>query len=232
MVARRSAPEGHLEAIRLWDDWPVDHRCVATRFTRDDGPSASGIALPAAIARAAPRRRAEWLAGRRCAGEALRLLTGHVSCPGMAPNRAPIWPQGILGSISHSGSSAIAIVARAGSCRGIGIDIERFLGEAEAGEIAAEAMTPAECRRLGAGDDPFLVTLAFCAKESLFKALYPLLRRPLSFHSSELVTWRRDGTALLRLREELSPEFPAGHEIALRYGTLHGLLLTRILILS
>lgn len=218
------------EQVRPWEDEPVDYRCVAIRFSRELGPADPDIILPAPIARAAPRRRAEWLAGRRCASEALRLLTGQGACPGMAPDRSPLWPGGTLGSISHSGDAAIAIAARAGACRGIGIDIERVMGGLAAGEVAPEALTPWE--RHSFQGDPFSVTLAFSAKESLFKALYPLLRRPMSFQLSELIAWGDQGRAHLRLVEELSPEFPADREIEARFARLGDLLVTRVLILA
>ncbi|MCV9940296.1 4'-phosphopantetheinyl transferase superfamily protein [Boseaceae bacterium BT-24-1] len=224
--------EGLPQRISPWDDEPVDYRCVAMRFSWQTGPADLDVVLPERIARAAPRRRAEWLAGRSCASEALRLLTGQSSYPGMAPDRSPVWPEGILGSISHSGDVAIALAMSAGAGRGVGIDIEKILGQTEAGEIAHEAMTPWERRRFGGEADPFPVTLAFSAKESLFKALHPSLRRPMSFHSAELVAWDALGRARLRLVEELSPEFPAGHEIEVRFSRLSGLLLTRVLILD
>lgn len=218
------------ELLHPWQDEPVDYRCVAMRFPRELGPADSDVILPDRIARAAPRRRAEWLAGRHCASEALRLLTGQGACPGMASDRSPLWPDGTLGSISHSGDLAIAITARAGSCLGIGIDIERIMDGQAAIEIASEALTPREGRYLA--NDPFSVTLAFSAKESLFKALHPLLRRPMSFQLSELVAWDGQGTAHLRLVEELSPELPAGREIETRFARLGDLLLTRVLVLA
>lgn len=120
----------------------------------------------------------------------------------------------------------------AGAGRGVGIDIEKILDETEAGEITHEALTPWERRRFAGEADPFLVTLAFSAKESLFKALHPLLRRPMSFHSAELVAWDAQGGARLRLAEALAPEFRVGREIEVRFSRLGGLLLTRVLILD
>ncbi|MGX1789552.1 4'-phosphopantetheinyl transferase family protein [Bosea sp. NPDC055332] len=222
--------ESRPKLLHPWQGEPIDYRCVAIRFSREPGPADYGIVLPDRIARAAPRRRAEWLAGRRCASEALRSLTGQGACPGMAPDRSPLWPGGTLGSISHSGDMAVAIAARADSCLGIGLDIERVMDGRAVGEIAPEALTPWERRYLA--NDPFSVTLAFSAKESLFKALHPLLRRPMSYQLSELIAWDGQGTARLRLVEELSPEFPAGREIEARFARLGDLLLTRVLLLA
>lgn len=251
MAERRSVPDGILnfppgvsgswpswsgsfpQAFRPWNDEPLTYRCATMHFdwnTDNRGEAAdSDLQFPQRVARAAPRRRAEWAAGRRCAGEALRLLTGEKWFPGMAPDRSPIWPEGIVGSISHSTNSAIAMVARSTECRGIGIDLERVLNEADAGEIARQTLTPAERSRFGAGIDPFLVTLAFSAKESLFKALYPTLRRPLSFHTSEMVAWSAErGRALLRLDDDLARMSAAGPDIAVRFMRLGDLALTSV----
>lgn len=232
MAGRRSVREGSPRAVRPWGDEAVDYRCVAMRFARGGDCSSGDIALPERIARAAPRRRAEWLAGRYCASEALRLLTGLGSCPGMAPDRSPVWPEGVLGSISHSGDVAIALAMPARAGRGVGVDIEKVLDQAEADEIAHEAMTTWECGHFAVEADPFPVTLAFSAKESLFKALHPLLRLPMSFHDAELVAWDVQGNARLRLAEDLSPEFPTGREIPVRFTRFGDLLLTRVLILD
>lgn len=236
VTATRPSPrEVFPRAFQPWDDTLLAYRCATMRFGWTPGhpdlPADQEPLLPLRMARAAPRRRAEWCAGRRCAGEALRLLTGQTSYPDMAPDRSPIWAGDVVGSISHSGNSAIAIVARAGECRGIGIDLERVLGQAEAGEIALQALTPAERKRLGIRVDPFLVTLAFSAKESLFKALYPTLRRPFTFHASELLSWSEgQGKAVLRVNDELARTVAGGCEIDVRFMTVDNRVLTSVML--
>lgn len=59
----------------------------------------------------------------------------------------------------------------------------------------------------------FLITLAFCLKETLFKALYPLIQKRFYFEHAELLAWHRDGTARLRLLTTLSPEWPIHSEL-------------------
>ncbi|MDZ5699778.1 4'-phosphopantetheinyl transferase family protein [Chelativorans sp. M5D2P16] len=193
------------------------------------GPlDASDIDVPPRIARAAPRRLAEFVAGRRCAGEALRLLSGRTSFPGQAEDRAPVWPEGILGSISHSRDRAIAVAGRSERYRALGVDLETVLTETEAREIAPQTLTERELARFGRRVDAFTVGLAFSAKESLFKALYPIVRRFCGFDASELAGWDSEGTALLRLTEDLSPEWCRGQEFAVHFGCLDGFLITRV----
>ncbi|MFB8828279.1 4'-phosphopantetheinyl transferase superfamily protein [Azotobacter sp. CWF10] len=56
----------------------------------------------------------------------------------------------------------------------------------------------------------WLTSLTFSFKESLFKALYPLVRRRFYFEHAELLDWTPAGTARLRLLEDLGPDWPAG----------------------
>jgi 4'-phosphopantetheinyl transferase EntD len=85
------------------------------------------------IAPMAPARLAEFAQGRMHARIALaRFGLADASIP-MGSKRAPLWPAGFVGSISHVPSDAatdqpgrvIAVVAHASDCAGLGVDIER-----------------------------------------------------------------------------------------------------------
>lgn len=86
-----------------------------------------------------------------------------------APDRAPVWPFGLAGSISHSDLACIAAVST--GLAGLGLDLEplRPLDPA----VAALVTGPED--RVVADGDPGL--LVFCAKEAAYKAQYPLTRR-------------------------------------------------------
>jgi 4'-phosphopantetheinyl transferase EntD len=128
------------------------------------------------------KRLREYSAGRQCAREALAHL-GHapVALP-VGPGRAPLWPAGITGSISHTDEIAIAVVARQAQLRSLGIDVEsaepldpdlreRVCRGEELAALAAAGLEP------GAG-----AKLVFSAKESLYKCLWPLTGVFLEFH--------------------------------------------------
>ncbi len=86
-----------------------------------------------------------------------------------APSGAPIWPRGIVGSLAHDHTLAVAAVARAADVSCLGIDIEP--AEPLPGELAVFISTPAERLRHGEG---FLQgRYLFAAKEAVFKAVYP-----------------------------------------------------------
>lgn len=71
----------------------------------------SGIEAPPSIQRSVAKRQAEFLAGRLCARAALQQLQRLDWVPPIGDDRAPIWPEHICGSITHSSGRAAAIVA-------------------------------------------------------------------------------------------------------------------------
>lgn len=219
------------EAVWPWPDNSGECHCLTLRYSPDDEPSADMAAsLPPQLLRAVPKRKAEFLAGRKCAAEAIRRLTGQALFPGMGEDRAPIWPEGVVGAISHSGDRAIALAGAGSRFLGIGIDIEKLLSEEEAADIATQALTAHELYSLGTGIDPFMTGLIFSAKESLFKALYPTVRRLFFFEAAELSAYDEEGSGTLRLTADLDGEWRKGMEVPFRFGHFEGFLLTRILL--
>jgi 4'-phosphopantetheinyl transferase EntD len=116
-------------------------------------------------------RRHEFVAGRHYAREALRAL-GFAPAPiPIQLSRAPAWPQGVVGSISHSNGQCAVVVARRLHLASVGIDIEG------ADPLPAD-LVPLVCRtrdfncrssieRLIGADVPKLV---FVLKEAFYKA--------------------------------------------------------------
>lgn len=162
--------------------------------------------------RGVAKRKAEFLCGRLCARQALLNLTGTASTPTRGADRAPQWPQGIVGSITHSGQQAAAIVAHQRHWQSLGLDLEQCLAVERAQSLSREILTPHEQRLLP--PDPstqaFFITLCFSLKESLYKALYPLVGRSFYFQDAEWVVLPAQGKAQLRLLTHLSPEWPQG----------------------
>ncbi|MGL4319901.1 MAG: 4'-phosphopantetheinyl transferase family protein, partial [Paracoccaceae bacterium] len=122
---------------------------------------------------AIPARRAEFAAGRAAAAQALAALGITADVP-MGDDRAPIWPAGISGSITHTKTMAFAAVATAGA---IGIDLEPE--GAVAADLWTHVLRPEE--REIVRQNPALATRIFCAKEAVFKAQYPLTKLMFGF---------------------------------------------------
>ncbi|WP_349572427.1 4'-phosphopantetheinyl transferase family protein [Azotobacter salinestris] len=197
--------------------WPLPLALPATalqsaRFEPGLLQAADFDACGIAPVRGAAKRQAEYLAGRLCARQALQRLTGTPSVPAVGEDRAPQWPAGVVGSITHGAGWAAALVGQADTWRGLGLDTELLLPTGRAGRLAGQILTAAELSRLP--DTPeaqaWLASLTFSLKESLFKALYPLVRRRFYFEHAELLDWTPAGTARLRLLEGLGPDWPAG----------------------
>lgn len=189
----------------------------------------SGIQPPASIQRSVAKRQAEFLAGRLCARAALQTLGLPGVVPAVGEDRAPIWPAGICGSITHGAGWAGAIVALRSDWRGLGMDMEQLLKPERARHLHGEILTDAECRRMALHPESqlsLIVTLTFSLKESLFKALYPLVLKRFYFEHAELLEWHENGTARLRLLTNLSPEWPAGSQFDGQFRVEGGRLLS------
>ncbi|MBP3061252.1 enterobactin synthetase component D [Ectopseudomonas chengduensis] len=174
-------------------------------FARCDIPPVRGVA----------KRQAEYLAGRLCAREALRRVTGQASVPAVGEDRAPQWPRGVVGSITHGDNWAAALVAARDQWRTVGMDVERLLPHERAQRLQGEILTPAELQHLQALDEETRATrisLTFSLKESLFKALYPLTLTRFYFHDAELLDIDQD-RARLRLLIDLHPDWRTGAEL-------------------
>lgn len=216
-----------LTSVWPWASPLRDARLVATRFDAAlfdkqtgecDASSSSyqGIALPPRLCGAAAKRRAEFIAGRLCARRALWLLDGRDTTPGMNDDRSPCWPGDCVGAITHNDGWAAALAAPRQAYLGLGLDAERLLDTAQAIRLARRVLTPAEAARLDRlpeSEIGLMVTAAFSLKESLFKALYPVVGKMFHFQAAELVAWHGTGTFRLRLLSDLGGSWPAGREV-------------------
>ena len=152
--------------------------------------------LPRALRHATQKRQREFLAGRWCAEQALRHLGASSTRVAMAEDRTPIWPDGVVGSITHTGDFAAAAVAWAADIPGLGIDSERIIDSASAWDIADVCMVD-ELRLFsvaaGRGFHEFC-TVVFSAKEAVFKSLFPITRKFLEFSDVRITSldWNRD----------------------------------------
>lgn len=191
----------------------------------------SAVVPPPSIQRSVAKRQAEFLAGRICARAALQQLQGAGVVPPIGEDRAPVWPPHICGSITHSTGRAAAIVANKQHWRGLGMDLENLLDSERAERLAGEILTPAELQRMAAGSPEQLglcVTLTFSVKESLFKALYPIVQQRFYFEHAEVLEWTAQGHVRLRLLTDLSAEWRHGTELEAQFGVQEGQLLSLV----
>ena len=130
------------------------------------------------------KRKAEHLAGRIAAVHALREY-GIKTVPGIGGQRQPLWPQTLFGSISHSASTALAVV----STHPVGLDIEAIFTPQTAVDLTGGIIDNCEQRLLQFSLVPFplALTLAFSAKESVYKAFSAQTRGLPGFDSAKII---------------------------------------------
>jgi 4'-phosphopantetheinyl transferase EntD len=141
----------------------------------------------AQLARAVPRRRREFAAGRHCAKKALGRLGLHNVVLPIGSDRAPMWPTGVVGTISHTDTACLAAVAWKSAVRSVGADIEP--DEPLEPELYRLILTGREqtwLKTQPATTRGRLARLIFSAKESFYKLQYPLTGRFLEFQDVEI----------------------------------------------
>lgn len=176
-----------------------------------------------ATPRMALSRRDEFSTGRHCAHQAL--LAANAGLPrdiAMGRDREPCWPNGIRGSISHTKELAAAVVADASGGRSLGLDIERqqvlepgvtsiIAGEEELRNISVflwQSLQNNPGWQSGNNTVTSLPQLAAClafsAKESIYKCLFPVHREWLDFKQVSI--------ELLELASDDSKSLCSSHE--------------------
>jgi 4'-phosphopantetheinyl transferase EntD len=155
-----------------------------------------------AIGRAVDKRRREFVTGRACARQALaRLGVRPCSVPN-GERGEPVWPHGVVGSITHCRGYVACAVASREILGAIGIDAEPHAALRE--DVLPEVVTPAENRRLtdlrAASADVHWDRVWFSAKEAVYKAWFPLTGRWLGFHDVELTVDSANGRFSAQLR--------------------------------
>jgi 4'-phosphopantetheinyl transferase EntD len=124
------------------------------------------------LPKATPQRLAEFRAGRQAARRAMAALGVAEAAIPMAADRAPLWPAGLVGSISHCDGLCLALVARAAQVRGLGLDVE-VLRDLPA-EIWSTVLRPEELQALPLEHPGKAALRYFVAKEAVYKAQYPI----------------------------------------------------------
>jgi 4'-phosphopantetheinyl transferase EntD len=181
----------------------------AEAFT--DSPGAPLFPEEAAlVSRATDKRRREFTTGRECARLALGKL-GVSPAPILRGERGvPRWPPGITGSITHCAGYRAAAVARAVDVMAIGLDAEP--NDPLPRGVLDVVSHAAERARLAAlaSAEPGVCwdRLLFCAKESVYKAWFPLTGRWLGFEDAD-VTIEPDGAFTARLPPAAASPAPA-----------------------
>ncbi|MFE5738020.1 4'-phosphopantetheinyl transferase family protein [Streptomyces celluloflavus] len=154
------------------------------------------------VARAVPQRQKEFGTVRGCARDALAQL-GIAPAPILpGPGRAPRWPAGVVGAMTHCNGYRAAAVARSTQLVTIGLDAEPNEPVADPGvvDLVTRPEERAQFPRLAAAHPEVCWDrLVFSAKESVYKAWYPLTGRWLDFEEASLTLDPANSTFTARL---------------------------------
>ncbi|MFF4523217.1 4'-phosphopantetheinyl transferase family protein [Streptomyces bluensis] len=150
----------------------------------------------AVIAKAVPKRRREFTAVRGCARRAMEKLGVPPQAVLPGERGAPAWPDGLVGSMTHCEGYCAAALVRAADVASLGIDAEPHLPLPN-GVLGAIALPTEEARlhrlnseRPGVHWDRLL----FSAKESVYKAWFPLTAQWLDFSEADIDVLADSGT--------------------------------------
>jgi enterobactin synthetase component D / holo-[acyl-carrier protein] synthase len=137
----------------------------------------------ALLRQAVASRRQEFGTTRWCARQALAKLGLPPAAILPGPRRAPRWPGGVVGSLTHCAGYRAAALAHARDIAAIGIDAEPHqpLPDGVRDVVVSPEETPALAELTTAEPGTSWDKLLFSAKESVYKAWFPLTGRWLGF---------------------------------------------------
>ena len=158
------------------------------------------------------KRHREFAAGRAAARAAMAELSLPPMAITMGSDRAPVWPKGLCGSISHCAGAAVAVVAPLDQAATLGIDIEEATPLEM--DLWPEILTQVEqdwlMRQPEATRGRHAKTI-FSAKEAVYKAQYPLTGRMLGFGDITIKLNPPDFHASLTFDSASLPDMISGH---------------------
>lgn len=165
---------------------PPEVAVCATRGEIEDAPL-----FPVeerALGRAVEKRRREFVTARACARRALAELGEPAQAIPSGERGEPLWPDGLVGSITHCSGYRACALARRELVVTIGIDaeVDEPLPEGLLGDIARAEERPRLALLARQRPEVSWDRLLFCVKESVYKAWFPLAGRWLGFEDASV----------------------------------------------
>ncbi len=186
-----------------------------------------GIIFPDKLNNAVVKRQAEYLAGRVCAKNVLSTIGIKNFQVISGEDRAPIWPAKVCGSITHTQSIAAAIVSSNPDIVGLGIDIECSMKENQEKCLQSHILAHDEKNSFSKLSKLYSnpLTIIFSAKESIYKALYPTVRKFFDFNAVTLIELD-DKKLIFIINKPLAVKIPQGTLITVYYQRCNNFVFT------
>lgn len=145
--------------------------------------------IDSALEKAVASRKMEFIAGRICAFEAAGKLKIELRELKSGEKREPLWPETLVGSISHTKNFAIALVDLKESSLSVGIDVEAIIDSKKIETMEKMVIDEDELRFLNTfGDKKKAYTITFSAKEALYKLIFPLASVFFGFKEAKIIS--------------------------------------------
>ena len=212
---------------------PAPIQGFSVSYSNLDLKQLSDFDLPKELEGAVGKRKIDFITGRLCASQALAMLDPRRKWPivSFGTDRLPGWPEGVVGSITHTEGFSSACVALSTDYQSLGIDAEKVMPVEQAEKIEAtisfdqeRELTQTKGFELAKG-----LSLIFSAKESLFKCLYPLVKINFGFLDARLLTLDTDQKSFsIELMKDLGDQYEKGQILQGHYIFVNALVVTGI----
>ncbi|TNJ42069.1 4'-phosphopantetheinyl transferase [Phaeobacter sp. B1627] len=225
-----SAPEFTQTTVRLGLLRPLLPETVASAAEDPQGTPPAPFAEEAACLspQAVEKRRREFAAGRAAAHQAMRALNLTPAPILIGPKRAPVWPRGVVGSITHCRSCALAAIAPDHRFLGLGLDVEEDTPLAS--DLWPSIASAREQDWMTSQADPGRAgKLLFSAKEAAYKAQYARSQKYFGFDGMELSMDTGTGTFRATFTSDQFP-YRGGDQLHGRFAIGAGVIITAVTI--
>jgi 4'-phosphopantetheinyl transferase EntD len=163
------------------------------------------------IAAACESRRREFATGRWCARRLLAEMGVAGNEIGRGGNNEPVWPKGICGSITHTKGACCVIASFLTQYSSVGIDIE---------QASRQISEPARRMFLNKDENDWIdarprisenvYLTIFSIKESIYKMLFPLVKKTIPFSTASVQSLTDDGCFSYTINRDLTETIVAG----------------------
>ncbi|MEP3332260.1 4'-phosphopantetheinyl transferase superfamily protein [Sedimentitalea sp.] len=204
-----------------------DHCAIAVTDPRISCPGLIGVERQAATSMR-PKRRQEFTAGRIAVRRAMAELDLPARAIPMGPDRAPVWPNNLRGSLTHCASACLAVLTKADLL--LGVDVEP--NEPLTDDVTDLVCSAAEQGWLQSSPETTrgnLSRLIFCAKEAAFKAQYHLSKRVFDFTTLRIESEMAGHRFTATFTAPIAP-FPLGYQIKGQFRISDELILAGVTI--
>ena len=180
-----------------------------------------GIRFPDAIKKTCRKRQIEYLAGRYCVKKVVEkfgIPTDSSFELRSCHHGMPIWPRSFKGSVTHKDNFAVASLIQKDSVRSFGIDLEERISEKRALAIMNYVASDFEIHQYQKSQYKGMalgtyISLIFSAKESIYKAVYPLVRKQFGFKYVRIIALDlQTGSFSYSFIRSPGEGFPEGYE--------------------